>query len=161
MSKCSMSWIFIEFIHSRAIINRNDYLGKSFFHTFGVKNWPNGSPQSIFQGTAVRAQEPRILNLDAAPHLKGTLQQRNLALLQELNRDHLGRHEHAAYGFLATTSSELPTGGEQQQLHIRCSKRQMFSSRRFTNLAGTRGASGMVDTSRSLSRTTSFRAASQ
>ena len=60
--------------------------------TFGVKNWSNGWLPSIYQGTVVRAQEPRILNLDPPPHLKGTLQQQNLAFLQRLNRDYLERH---------------------------------------------------------------------
>lgn len=60
--------------------------------TNGVKNWSNGWLPSIYQGTVVRAQEPRILNLDPPPHLKGTLQRQNLAFLQEMNRDFIGRH---------------------------------------------------------------------
>src|SRR5258708_3800958 len=40
----------------------------------GVENWSNGWLPSIYQGTAVRPIEPRILNLDAAPFLKGEAQ---------------------------------------------------------------------------------------
>jgi hypothetical protein len=58
----------------------------------GVRNWSNGFMPPLFQGTVVRAAEPRILNLDPPPHLKGTLQEQNLALLARLNREHLERH---------------------------------------------------------------------
>ena len=37
----------------------------------GVDNWPNGWLPSLYQGTVVRPQEPRILNLDPPPHLRG------------------------------------------------------------------------------------------
>jgi hypothetical protein len=40
----------------------------------------------------IRAQEPRILNLDPPPHLKGALQRQNLDFLAQLNRRHLARH---------------------------------------------------------------------
>ena len=40
----------------------------------------------------IRAQEPRILNLDPPPHLKGDLQRENLDFLARLNRRHLERH---------------------------------------------------------------------
>jgi len=40
----------------------------------------------------VRSTEPRILNLEPPPHLKGELQEQNLAFLARLNRDHLARH---------------------------------------------------------------------
>jgi uncharacterized protein (DUF1501 family) len=46
----------------------------------------------LFQGTVLRPREPRILNLDAPPHLRGTLQEQNLTFLQELNRRHLELH---------------------------------------------------------------------
>src|SRR5262249_28768441 len=39
-----------------------------------------------------RPQEPRILNLDPPPHLKGELQRQNLELLTALNRKHLEQH---------------------------------------------------------------------
>jgi hypothetical protein len=58
----------------------------------GVTNWSNGFLPAMFQGTVLRAKEPRILNLEPPPHLKGELQQQNLALLQTLNRQHLDRH---------------------------------------------------------------------
>src|SRR5438552_3635344 len=58
----------------------------------GVRNWSNGWMPPLFQGTVVRSSEPRILNLEPPPHLKGALQEQNLALLARLNRDHLARH---------------------------------------------------------------------
>jgi len=58
----------------------------------GVRNWSNGFMPPLFQGTVVRSAEPRILNLDPPPHLKGALQEQNLAFLARLNRDHLARH---------------------------------------------------------------------
>jgi hypothetical protein len=58
----------------------------------GVQNWTNGFLPSIYQGTAVRAREPRILNLDAPAHLKGVAQENYLELLGSLNQDHLRQH---------------------------------------------------------------------
>jgi hypothetical protein len=58
----------------------------------GVRNWSNGWMPPLFQGTVVRPIEPRILNLDPPAHLKGALQEQNLAFLARLNRDHLERH---------------------------------------------------------------------
>jgi hypothetical protein len=58
----------------------------------GVRNWSNGFMPPLFQGTVIRAQEPRILNLDPPPHLKGDLQRQNLDFLAQLNRRHLERH---------------------------------------------------------------------
>ncbi len=58
----------------------------------GVENWTNGWLPSIYQGTAVRATEPRIPNLDAAPHLRGEAQTNYLGFLDKLNQQHL--HEH-------------------------------------------------------------------
>jgi hypothetical protein len=46
----------------------------------------------LFQATVIRAQEPRILNLDPPPHLKGNLQRENLDFLARLNQRHLERH---------------------------------------------------------------------
>jgi hypothetical protein len=54
----------------------------------GVENWSNGWLPALFQGTVIRPQEPRILNLDPAPHLKGEPQRRALELLQSLNARH-------------------------------------------------------------------------
>ncbi len=58
----------------------------------GVGNWTNGWLPSLFQGTAVRPREPRILNLDPPPHLRGGAQERYLDYLGRLNRTHLERH---------------------------------------------------------------------
>ncbi len=58
----------------------------------GTNNWSNGFMPAMFQGTVLRPTEPRILNLDAPPHLRGTLQQQNLALLNALNQQHLDQH---------------------------------------------------------------------
>lgn len=54
----------------------------------GVENWQNGFLPSIYQGTVVRAQEPRILDLTPPPHLAGAPQERSLAFLDELNQRH-------------------------------------------------------------------------
>src|SRR4029077_17832705 len=58
----------------------------------GTVNWSSGFMPPLFQGTVLRAQEPRIFNLDPPPHLRGPLQQRNLQLLAQLNRKHLEKH---------------------------------------------------------------------
>ena len=58
----------------------------------GVENWQNGFLPSTYQGTVVRPQEPRILDLTPPPHLHGAPQARALELLEELNRRHLERH---------------------------------------------------------------------
>ena len=43
---------------------------------------------TMYQGTVLRPQEPRILNLDPPAHLRGEAQRQNLALLNRLNRRH-------------------------------------------------------------------------
>lgn len=58
----------------------------------GVENWSNGWLPSIYQGTVVRPQEPRILNLNAPPNLKGSVQRRALDYLERLNEHHLQQH---------------------------------------------------------------------
>lgn len=58
----------------------------------GVENWTNGWLPSIYQGTTVRATEPRIPNLDAAPHLRGEAQTNYLSFLDKLNQQHLHGH---------------------------------------------------------------------
>ena len=55
----------------------------------GVLNWSHGFMPALYQGTVLRPKEPRILNLHAPQHLRGTLQQQNLDLLSQLNREHL------------------------------------------------------------------------
>ena len=57
-----------------------------------VENWQNAWLPSIFQGTVVRPQEPRIANLEAPASLRGATQQRLLSYLQGINRNHLERH---------------------------------------------------------------------
>src|SRR5215207_573484 len=58
----------------------------------GASNWGSGFLPPLFQGTVLRSQEPRIVNLDPPAHLKGDLQQQNLALLEQLNLRHLALH---------------------------------------------------------------------
>jgi hypothetical protein len=58
----------------------------------GTHNWSSGFMPPLFQGTVLRAQEPRIFNLDPPPHLRGPVQQRNLRLLAQLNKTHLEKH---------------------------------------------------------------------
>ena len=58
----------------------------------GVANWTQGWLPSIYQGTAVRSQEPRMPNLDPAPHLRGEAQTRYLDFLGNLNAAHLAQH---------------------------------------------------------------------
>jgi len=57
-----------------------------------VGNWTNGWLPSLYQGTVVRPQEPRILNLDPPGHMRGPAQERFLRYLNQLNREHLDRH---------------------------------------------------------------------
>ena len=52
----------------------------------------NGWLPSLYQGTVVRPQEPRILNLDPPPQLQGQAQQRLLSYLDSVNREHLAAH---------------------------------------------------------------------
>ncbi|MCY2966624.1 MAG: DUF1501 domain-containing protein [Planctomycetota bacterium] len=58
----------------------------------GTLNWSSGFMPPTYQGTVLRPQEPRIFNLDPPPRLKGTLQQQNLAFLDQLNRRHAKLH---------------------------------------------------------------------
>ena len=58
----------------------------------GVENWQNGWLPSLYQGTVVRSQEPRILNLDPPPGLRGVSQGKILAYLRRINQEHLSRH---------------------------------------------------------------------
>lgn len=46
----------------------------------------------LFQGTVLRPKEPRILNLAPPQHLRGEMQNQNLALLKQLNQSHLDAH---------------------------------------------------------------------
>jgi hypothetical protein len=47
---------------------------------------------ALFQGTVLRPKEPRIFNLQPPPHLAGQMQQQNLDLLHEINRQHTVHH---------------------------------------------------------------------
>ena len=58
----------------------------------GSPYWSSGFLPALFQGTYVREQEPRIMNLEPAPHLKGERQQLQLSLLRQLNEQHLREH---------------------------------------------------------------------
>ena len=58
----------------------------------GVSNWSNGFMPPLFQGTALRPREPRILNLEAPAYLRGAVQVQNLEFLEELNQRHLDEH---------------------------------------------------------------------
>ena len=55
----------------------------------GTDCWSNGWLPSLYQGTVIRPQEPRILNLNPPPHLAGRPQRAYLDLLKELNAEHL------------------------------------------------------------------------
>jgi hypothetical protein len=56
------------------------------------ENWSSGWLPSIYQGTAVRAQAPQILNLDAPARLAGEGQRRQLDYLRSLNEAHSTQH---------------------------------------------------------------------
>jgi len=58
----------------------------------GVENWSNGFLPSIYQGTVIRAQEPRILNLQPPGYLSGEVQDRALGFLSKLNERHFEQH---------------------------------------------------------------------
>ena len=58
----------------------------------GTLKWSSGFMPPLYQGTVLRAQEPRILNLDPPPHLRGDLQRQNLDFLNTLNKKHLEKH---------------------------------------------------------------------
>ncbi len=55
----------------------------------GTGNWTNGMLPSVYQGTLIRPREPRIVNLDAPPYLKGEPQREALGFLDRMNRRHL------------------------------------------------------------------------
>ena len=58
----------------------------------GSEHWSNGRLPSIYRGTLVRSEEPRIFNLEAPSHLKGSVQDNQLSFLDRFNRSHLERH---------------------------------------------------------------------
>lgn len=102
----------------------------------GVLNWSNGFMPPLFQGTVLRAQEPRILNLDPPPHLKGSLQAQNLDLLRVLNRRHLELHPGEADLEARIQSYELAGACRQRRRkHSTCRRRP---KRRRNSTAWTR-----------------------
>ncbi|CAN5897254.1 DUF1501 domain-containing protein [soil metagenome] len=60
--------------------------------TFGGEHYTNGWLPALYQGTLIRATEPRILNLDPPPSLAGHPQERQLQLLKAFNEEHLEQH---------------------------------------------------------------------
>ncbi len=54
----------------------------------GTNNWSSGFMPAYYQGTVLRPREPRILNLEPPKEVQGISQQRNLALLNQLNKNH-------------------------------------------------------------------------
>lgn len=54
----------------------------------GAENWSNGWLPSAYQGTLARPKDPRIINLDPPPQLRGKPQEGQLALLRHLNEIH-------------------------------------------------------------------------
>ena len=71
----------------------------------GVENWQNGWLPSLYQGTVVRPQEPRILNLDPTPQLRGPAQRQ----LSELSRQAQPRA-------LGSASARTRPGGTDSKL---------------------------------------------
>jgi hypothetical protein len=67
-----------------ALVIRKDPPGSPF--------WSSGLLPSVYQGTHVREEEPRIMNLDPPAILKGEPQQQQLALLDRINQRHLATH---------------------------------------------------------------------
>jgi hypothetical protein len=63
----------------------------------GVENWSNGFLPPIYQGTVIRPEQPRIINLEPFPHLRGEVQDSALGFLERMNRRHLeqrpGNHD--------------------------------------------------------------------
>lgn len=57
----------------------------------GQGNWTNGLLPSVYQGTRIRPNEPRIANLDAPAYLKGEPQEGALDFLERMNRRHLAQ----------------------------------------------------------------------
>ncbi len=72
-----------------------------------TNNWSSGFMPPLYQGTVLRPQEPRILNLDPPPQLRGEAQRRNLDFLAELNRRHLRLHRGEADRDTRLGSDEL------------------------------------------------------
>jgi hypothetical protein len=78
----------------------------------GGEHWTNGQIPSLYQGTSVRAKEPRILNLDPPAHLRGGGQEAQLALLRELNAEH--RESHPGESDLAARMASYELAAQMQ-----------------------------------------------
>ena len=59
----------------------------------GVLNWSPGFLPSLYQGTVVRAREPRVLNLNPPAELQGKPQENFLEFLSQLNTGNLSSGE--------------------------------------------------------------------
>ncbi len=77
-----------------------------------VLNWSNGWLPSLYQGTVIRPREPRILNLEAAPHLRGEVQENYLEFVGQLNQKHL--HERMGESELAARISNFELAARMQ-----------------------------------------------
>ena len=58
----------------------------------GSEHWTNGKLPSLFQGTLVRAEEPRIFNLQSPAQLRGNVQRNQLSFLDQFNRRDLEQY---------------------------------------------------------------------
>ena len=58
----------------------------------GNHNWSNGWLPSLYQGTVLRAKEPRIFNLDAPDYLRGKPQENYLNFLGAVNSSLINQH---------------------------------------------------------------------
>jgi hypothetical protein len=67
-----------------ALVIRKDPPGSPF--------WGSGLLPSVYQGTHVREEQPRVMNLDPPAHMRGDPQALQLGLLGKLNRRHLDAH---------------------------------------------------------------------
>jgi hypothetical protein len=58
----------------------------------GVDHWSNGPLPSLYQGTAIRPREPRILDLEPPAKMRGRPQKEMLSFLGRLNSKHAEAH---------------------------------------------------------------------
>lgn len=72
-----------------AFVALNDARG---YPVEGVHNWSCGWLPSLYQGTAVRSKEPRIVNLEPPALLRGEVQNSFLDYLGKINRDYGQTH---------------------------------------------------------------------
>lgn len=93
----------------------------------GVENWHNGWLPSLYQGTVIRPQEPRILNLDPPRRAPAGAQQRFLGMLDRLNREHLAEHpgEHDLAARIASfeLAARMQTSARERSTSVRKPRR--------------------------------------